>query len=287
VGDFLLNSIVTLGAGHGGYDFGVLSPSGIAEKDITLEIISRTKEQLNLMSGIDALTVRNDDSYVSTVKRAQLAAAWGSYCHMELHMSKLNGSSSFVSIRYCNVDHAAAAQDLCKSLAATLNIPAVGCIPHLDSTKFLTSDIENYENILNLLVNSGIRNSFYIQCGCLDEAKTAQKLTQTNIIIKIAVTLAAFICGIFKKEHNSSPYLDNGEHVFKSYDKVLLLKRGLFVVRSGPGNEFTAVRKITGGMLTGCFGLKNEWYRISQLREEYISPAIIQNVLYFPQKRFL
>jgi N-acetylmuramoyl-L-alanine amidase len=140
VGDFLLKTIITLGAGHGGHDFGVISPFGIAEKDITLEIVRKTKEQLNLIGGFDVLPVRNDDSYVSTGQRAQLAALWGSSCHIELHMSRYNGSSSFVSLQYFNEDNAAAARELCTSLAATLDVPAAGCMPHLDRTKLFTSN---------------------------------------------------------------------------------------------------------------------------------------------------
>jgi N-acetylmuramoyl-L-alanine amidase len=284
VGDFLLNTIVTLGAGHGGYDFGVLNPFGIAEKDITLEIVRRTKEQLNLTYGFDVLPVRNDDSYVSTEQRAQLAAMWGSSCHIELHMSRYNGSSSFVNLQYCNEDNAIAAQELCTSLATTLDIPVAGCMPHLDSTKLFTSNVENYSNILTLLKNSGLKKTFYIQCGCLDDTKTAQKLTQTSFIVKIADNLATFICGLFKKDYKVLAQKGSRELVFKPYESVLSLKRGLFIVRIGAGNEFTAIKNIHGGIFTGCFGFKNGWYKISQVNEEYISAITIQNILNFPQK---
>ena len=91
----VLNKVVYLDAGHGGYDPGA-SYFGISEKSLTLAIQSRVKAKLEA-EGYQVVTTRTSDTYVDLTDRSRVANA--------------SESDIFVSI-YINASGSSAAQGI-------------------------------------------------------------------------------------------------------------------------------------------------------------------------------
>ena len=88
----VLNKIVYLDAGHGGYDPGA-SYFGISEKSLTLAIQSRVKAKLE-SEGYQVVTTRTSDTYVDLTDRSRAANASESDIFVSIH---INASGSSVA----------------------------------------------------------------------------------------------------------------------------------------------------------------------------------------------
>ena len=87
----VLNKVVYLDAGHGGYDPGA-SYFGISEKSLTLAIQSRVKAKLEA-EGYQVVTTRTSDTYVDLTDRSRAANASESDIFVSIHINA-SGSSS-------------------------------------------------------------------------------------------------------------------------------------------------------------------------------------------------
>ena len=87
----VLNKIVYLDAGHGGYDPGA-SYFGISEKSLTLAIQSRVKAKLEA-EGYQVVTTRTSDTYVDLIDRSRAANASESDIFVSIHINA-SGSSA-------------------------------------------------------------------------------------------------------------------------------------------------------------------------------------------------
>ena len=87
----VLNKIVYLDAGHGGYDPGA-SYFGISEKSFTLAIQSRVKAKLEA-EGYQVVTTRTSDTYVDLTDRSRAANASESDIFVSIHINA-SGSSA-------------------------------------------------------------------------------------------------------------------------------------------------------------------------------------------------
>ena len=87
----VLNKIVYLDAGHGGYDPGA-SYFGISEKSLTLAIQSRVKAKLEA-EGYQVVTTRTSDTYVDLTDRSHAANASESDIFVSIHINA-SGSSA-------------------------------------------------------------------------------------------------------------------------------------------------------------------------------------------------
>ena len=87
----VLNKIVYLDAGHGGYDPGA-SYFGISEKSLTLAIQSRVKAKLE-SEGYQVVTTRISDTYVDLTDRSRAANASESDIFVSIHINA-SGSSA-------------------------------------------------------------------------------------------------------------------------------------------------------------------------------------------------
>lgn len=65
--------IVAIDAGHGGEDPGAIGPRGTFEKDVVLQIARKLRDEINAMSGLKAVLVRNGDYYVPLADRRRIA----------------------------------------------------------------------------------------------------------------------------------------------------------------------------------------------------------------------
>ena len=87
----VLNKIVYLDAGHGGYDPGA-SYFGISEKSLTLAIQSRVKAKLE-SEGYQVVTTRTSDTYVDLTNRSRAVNASESDIFVSIHINA-SGSSA-------------------------------------------------------------------------------------------------------------------------------------------------------------------------------------------------
>ena len=87
----VLNKIVYLDAGHGGYDPGA-SYFGISEKSLTLAIQGRVKAKLEA-EGYQVVTTRTSDTYVDLTDRSRAANASESDIFVSIHINA-SGSSA-------------------------------------------------------------------------------------------------------------------------------------------------------------------------------------------------
>ena len=87
----VLNKVVYLDAGHGGYDPGA-SYFGISEKSLTLAIQSRVRAKLEA-EGYQVVTTRTSDTYVDLTDRSRAANASESDIFVSIHINA-SGSSA-------------------------------------------------------------------------------------------------------------------------------------------------------------------------------------------------
>ena len=87
----VLNKVVYLDAGHGGYDPGA-SYFGISEKSLTLAIQSRVKAKLEA-EGYQVVTTRTSDTYVDLTDRSRAANVSESDIFVSIHINA-SGSSA-------------------------------------------------------------------------------------------------------------------------------------------------------------------------------------------------
>jgi N-acetylmuramoyl-L-alanine amidase len=92
---------VALDAGHGGSDPGAIGPSGLREKDVTLDIAHLAAPVLSRELGILTLLTRDDDRVVALDERAARANAFHADLFVSIHCnasenSRAHGIMSFV-----------------------------------------------------------------------------------------------------------------------------------------------------------------------------------------------
>jgi N-acetylmuramoyl-L-alanine amidase len=74
---------VMIDPGHGGHDTGTISPGGLYEKDLVLDIARRVGKLLESKLGSEVLYTRNDDVFIPLEKRTRLA----NEAHADLFLS--------------------------------------------------------------------------------------------------------------------------------------------------------------------------------------------------------
>lgn len=77
-------SRVALDPGHGGYDPGAKGPSGVQEKDVTLDIARRVAEALS-QDNIQSLVTRDSDRHVTLEERTARANAFNADLFVSIH----------------------------------------------------------------------------------------------------------------------------------------------------------------------------------------------------------
>ena len=77
-------SRVVLDPGHGGKDFGAVGPSGVREKDVTLDVAHRVAPVL-AGQGMQVVLTRDDDRFVSLEERTARANAFGADLFVSVH----------------------------------------------------------------------------------------------------------------------------------------------------------------------------------------------------------
>jgi N-acetylmuramoyl-L-alanine amidase len=77
---------VVIDAGHGGHDTGAIGPSGVREKDITLQIAQRIRDKLNTeMPGVEVIMTRDDDRTLALQDRTNTSNAAAADLFISVH----------------------------------------------------------------------------------------------------------------------------------------------------------------------------------------------------------
>jgi N-acetylmuramoyl-L-alanine amidase len=76
---------VAVDAGHGGEDSGALGPTGLAEKDVTLDIAHRVAPALAHELGLETLLTRDDDTFIPLELRSARANAFHADLFVSIH----------------------------------------------------------------------------------------------------------------------------------------------------------------------------------------------------------
>jgi N-acetylmuramoyl-L-alanine amidase len=76
---------VVIDPGHGGSDPGILSPTGVPEKEISLRIARSVKGILEKNSRLEVRLTREDDRFVSAEARTELANGWDPDVLLSIH----------------------------------------------------------------------------------------------------------------------------------------------------------------------------------------------------------
>ncbi|HSG29097.1 MAG TPA: N-acetylmuramoyl-L-alanine amidase, partial [Candidatus Krumholzibacterium sp.] len=83
-GTFKLEKIA-IDAGHGGIDKGKISPSGVQEKDVNLDLARLLKSSLETEFGVEITLTRDEDVLVPLDRRAEIANSEGADLFISIH----------------------------------------------------------------------------------------------------------------------------------------------------------------------------------------------------------
>ena len=94
--------LVVIDPGHGGYDPGTQSSSGVLEKDLALQIAMRLKSSLEA-HGIRAQVTRSSDVFISLAERTRIANRAGADLFVSIHLnSSPNTETTGIEVYYLN-----------------------------------------------------------------------------------------------------------------------------------------------------------------------------------------
>ena len=94
--------LVVIDPGHGGYDPGTQSTSGVLEKDLALQIATRLKASLEAR-GIRAQVTRGSDVFISLPERTLIANRAGADLFVSIHLnSSPNTETTGIEVYYLN-----------------------------------------------------------------------------------------------------------------------------------------------------------------------------------------
>ncbi len=98
---------VVIDAGHGGHDVGAIGPSGIKEKDMTLQIAKRVQQKLNAeLPDVEVIMTRDDDRTLALQDRTNTANTAAADLFISIHcnaspIARVRGVETY----YLNISH--------------------------------------------------------------------------------------------------------------------------------------------------------------------------------------
>jgi len=94
---------IVIDPGHGGYDTGTVSPSGLQEKDVVLDVGLRLGEKLRERLGADVTFTRSDDTFIPLETRTAIANKAQADLFVSIHAnSSPDASARGVETYYLN-----------------------------------------------------------------------------------------------------------------------------------------------------------------------------------------
>jgi len=172
---------VVLDPGHGGHDPGAIGPSGLREKDVTLDIARRAAPLIAEELGIATLLTRDSDLYVPLDERAAKANAFNADVFVSIHCNAtddghgdgvmtfvLDSSKDAFAQRIAareNSASAAAASELGTAMSADLDTEVVGLSARFASL-LQRATITSLEPSYGKVLDHGVKRAgFYVLAG--------------------------------------------------------------------------------------------------------------------------
>jgi len=185
---------VVLDPGHGGHDPGASGPSGLREKDVTLDIAHRAAPLIARELGISTLLTRDGDDYVALDERTARANAFQADLFVSIHCNAsedgagrgvmtfvLDDSRDPASMRLAareNDASAEAAAELAGALSRGVGNPSAGRSNHF-AELLQRAAIASLSPSYGDIPNSGIKRAgFYVLAG----ARMPAVLFETSFI---------------------------------------------------------------------------------------------------------
>lgn len=81
------SSVIVLDAGHGGKDGGAVTDGGIAEKNLTLEVVRRVRARLAQDGDLRVALTRDDDTFLELEDRSRIATQLKADLFVSVHMN--------------------------------------------------------------------------------------------------------------------------------------------------------------------------------------------------------
>ena len=99
---------VVLDAGHGGWDLGTVGRKGLLEKDLVLDVVQRLGRLVEEKLGADVVYTRQDDSYLSLEKRAEIANLASANLFLSVHanysgLATARGVETYYTTTYSSI----------------------------------------------------------------------------------------------------------------------------------------------------------------------------------------
>jgi N-acetylmuramoyl-L-alanine amidase len=136
---------IVLDPGHGGKDVGAISPDGLQEKDITLQLCQKLVPMLSKL-GARVILTRNDDSLVSLTQRTAIANQYKADLFISVHMNAAMSKAARGSETYfLSLE---ASDELAKKVAERENAsspPARGPLGESGDLKLILWDLAQQE----------------------------------------------------------------------------------------------------------------------------------------------
>jgi len=85
---------IVVDAGHGGHDTGTIGPSGLLEKDLTLDVALRLGKLLENRLGANVVYTRDDDTFIPLETRTAIANQQQADLFISVHANSSNDSSA-------------------------------------------------------------------------------------------------------------------------------------------------------------------------------------------------
>lgn len=94
---------VVLDPGHGGHDTGTLGPTGLAEKDLVLDVAQRLGALIEERLGAEVIYTRTDDTFVSLERRTEIANESKADLFLSIHANAGSRSASGVETYFLSL----------------------------------------------------------------------------------------------------------------------------------------------------------------------------------------
>lgn len=159
--------IVYLDVGHGGTDTGYVSDSGVAEKDLDMEISKQVSEILSSHNDISVIVSRNTDTNLSNRERVDDANMQNADVFVSIHMTGNDDSTAEGIQTFYRVD----SDDASDELATLVQKSTVAYVDLKDrGAQAFTFDVLKGNNMPSIIV----------ECGFLSNPKEEKKLTNSK-----------------------------------------------------------------------------------------------------------
>jgi N-acetylmuramoyl-L-alanine amidase len=134
---------VVIDAGHGGHDTGAIGPTGVKEKDVTLQIAQRIREKLNAeLPDVEVIMTRDDDATLALQDRTNTANSAAADLFISIHCNaNPSRRARGVETYFLNITHDKYAMKLAARENSELS---EGSISDLD---FILADLAMKSNV--------------------------------------------------------------------------------------------------------------------------------------------